>query len=971
MIGKIISHYKILEKLGEGGMGEVYLAEDLKLERQVAIKFLPLYMTRERENVERFQREAKAAAALNHPNIVTIHEIAEENEQIFIVMECIVGDSLRAKIDKGFSGLDEILEIANQICEGLSEAHKANIVHRDIKPENILIDRNGRVKILDFGLAKLKGVSKLTKETSTLGTIHYMSPEQIQGQEEVDHRSDIWSLGVVLYEMLTGRVPFTGDYEQAVIYSILHEDPPFETAKSKPFPNALITLLKKALIKDLSVRTSSISEFETELLKIDDQLNGRRKNWMSRYLKPKLLVPLGLSVIIFSLFLISQIHRMNRIGWAKDVALPKIGELISLGGADVNNIEAYNLAMKAADYISNDPVFIKRMEEITGIISIITEPPGVKIYRKPFDDTERDWEFIGVSPIDSMRMPAYLYHWKFELTGYETLYRQFWSRRSMDFRTGKHPAGLYKCKMIIQGSQPADMIHIPETDNIPAFLIDKYEVTNKQFKEFIDSGGYQNQKFWKIPFVKTGKEISWQDAMLEFRDATGRPGPAPWIGGGYPQGEDNMPVNGISWYEAAAYAEFAGKSLPTVHHWEAAGRGSLGMLSHLFYAMCNFGEKGPVPTGTTKAMTQFGVYDMAGNVREWCWNEADKGCCIRGGAWNDAHYMYRSVTQADPFDRSLKNGIRCVIYPKKSDISDSLFASITTSSPRDLYKETPVSDKIFKIYKDMFSYDKSDLNASVDETKDDSHNWIHEKISFSAAYNNERVLIHLFLPRNTSPPYQTVIYFPGSGSVFVPSSKDIEEYYEFSWNLSYLVKNGRAVVYPVYKGTFERQDDIPNSLHYWYNDSHEFRDYQVKIVKDFKRVIDYLETRPDIDEEKLAYYGFSWGGILGSMIPAVEERIKIAIINAGGLEMYYGKPRPEADYINYVSRVTIPTLMLHGRYDANVSYEHAAKPMFDLLGTPVKDKKLIVYETDHIIPMKELIKESLNWLDRYFGPVKQ
>jgi eukaryotic-like serine/threonine-protein kinase len=970
VIDKIISHYKVIEKLGEGGMGEVYLAEDLKLERKVAIKFLPQHLTKDKENLERFEREAKAAAALNHPNIVTIYEIAEDDDQTFIVMEYIDGESLRDKINRGISNLDEIISLCKQICEGLQEAHKAGIVHRDIKPENILIDKNDRVKILDFGLAKLKGVSKLTKETSTLGTIHYMSPEQIQGIE-VDHRSDIWSLGVVLYEMLTGELPFKGDYEQAVTYAILNEDPQFETAKLKAAPDALVTLLKRLLIQDLSLRASSVSEFKTELIKIHDQLSGERKVEMSRYFKPKFIVPVGLIVLLASLFFIYQIQRMNRIRWAKDVALPKIQELISAGGADVNNIEAYNLAMEAADYIPKDPVLKKRLEDVTGIISVTTEPPGVKIYRKPFNNTEQEWKFIGVSPIDSMRMPAYLYHWKFEMPGYETLYRQFWSRGSMDFRTGKHPAGSYACTMIKQGSQPDNMIYIPETDNIPAFFINKYEVTNKQFKEFIDRGGYQNKNFWKIPFLKNSTEISWQDALREFRDATGRPGPAPWVAGSYPEGEDNMPVNGISWYEAAAYAEFAEKSLPTVYHWGAARKGSLGMISHLFYSMCNFGEKGPVPIGTTKAMTQFGVYDMAGNVREWCWNESDRGRCIRGGAWNDVHYMYSSVTQADQFDRSLKNGIRCVIYPEKGDISDSLFASIKPSRPRDFYKEKPVSDKIFEIYKDMFSYDKVDLNVTVEETKENPNNWIHEKISFSAAYENERILIHLFLPKNSTPPYQTVIYFPGSGSVFVPSSKDIEEYYEFSWNLSYLVKNGRAVVYPVYKGTFERQDGIPNSLHYWYNDSHEFRDYQVKIVKDFKRVIDYLETRPDIDTEKLAYYGFSWGGILGSMIPAVEDRIKIAIINAGGLEMYYGKPRPEIDYINYVSRVTIPTLMLHGRYDANVSFENAAKPMFDLLGTPDKDKKLIVYETDHIIPMKELIKESLNWLDRYFGPVER
>jgi serine/threonine protein kinase/Flp pilus assembly protein TadD len=259
MIGKTFSHYKILEKLGEGGMGEVYLAEDLKLERKVAIKFLPQYMTRNKDNVERFIREAKAAAALNHPNIVTIYEIGEDEGQTFIVMEYIDGESLRDKINRGISNPDEIIDLCKQICEGLQEAHKAEMVHRDIKPENILIDKNNRVKILDFGLAKLKGVSKLTKETSALGTIHYMSPEQLSGKE-VDQRTDIWSLGVVLYEMLTGELPFKGEYEQSVIYAILNDEPTPITNLQSNITSELESTVNKCLEKNLIARYNDISE---------------------------------------------------------------------------------------------------------------------------------------------------------------------------------------------------------------------------------------------------------------------------------------------------------------------------------------------------------------------------------------------------------------------------------------------------------------------------------------------------------------------------------------------------------------------------------------------------------------------------------------------------------------------------------------------------------------------------------------
>ena len=273
MIGKIILHYKIIEKLGEGGMGVVYLVDDLKLERQVAIKFLPEHFTKDKENVERFEREAKATAALNHPNIVTIHEIAEEDDQTFIVMEYVEGKSLREVVIEYNLGLDKVVDIISQISEGLSKAHKAGIVHRDIKPENIIINQDARVKILDFGLAKLKGVSKLTKETSTLGTIHYMSPEQLQGKE-VDHKSDIWSLGVVLYEMLTGEAPFKGNYEQAVIYSIMNEQVEPLTDLRTGVPMELERIMNKSLAKGPNERYQYVDEMLTDLKALKSQRLG-------------------------------------------------------------------------------------------------------------------------------------------------------------------------------------------------------------------------------------------------------------------------------------------------------------------------------------------------------------------------------------------------------------------------------------------------------------------------------------------------------------------------------------------------------------------------------------------------------------------------------------------------------------------------------------------------------------------------
>ncbi len=266
MIGKTVSHYTLLKKLGEGGMGEVYLAHDAALDRRVALKLLPQQATRNKESGERFRREAQAAAQLNHPNIIVIYEIFEEQGQTYISMEYVEGHSLREEISRGPLRIDRVMEIAGQLADGLDAAHQAGIVHRDIKPENILIDSNDRVRILDFGLAKLKTADRLTREHSTLGTVHYLSPEQARG-EDVDQRADLWSLGVVLYEMLTGEIPFKGEYEQAVLYSILNENPRPVQDVRRDIPANMASVVMTLLDKDKTRRIQQASQVLSDLKK--------------------------------------------------------------------------------------------------------------------------------------------------------------------------------------------------------------------------------------------------------------------------------------------------------------------------------------------------------------------------------------------------------------------------------------------------------------------------------------------------------------------------------------------------------------------------------------------------------------------------------------------------------------------------------------------------------------------------------
>ncbi len=285
----IAGRYKIIEELGRGGMGVVYKAEDTKLKRTVALKFLPPELTHISEVKERFMREAQAAAALDHPNICTVHEFDEAEEKPFISMAYIEGQSLKKKIESGPLELDEALRIATQVAEGLHEAHKKGVVHRDIKSSNIMVTEQDHAKIMDFGLARVAGGTLVTKEGTTMGTIAYMSPEQARG-EEVNHRTDIWSLGVVLYEMISGQLPFKGEHDQSVMYSILNEEPEPITNLTPDIPMAIEQIVGKALEKKPDERYQHTEELLEDLRSISEGIEPegiRARLWKAKLLRRK------------------------------------------------------------------------------------------------------------------------------------------------------------------------------------------------------------------------------------------------------------------------------------------------------------------------------------------------------------------------------------------------------------------------------------------------------------------------------------------------------------------------------------------------------------------------------------------------------------------------------------------------------------------------------------------------------------
>jgi dienelactone hydrolase len=961
-------------------MGDVYRARDTRLDRTVAIKILPPHLSSNPELKARFDQEARAISGLQHPNICVVHDIGTDRGLHFMVMEYVAGSTLDLLIPPGGMAVEVALKYAIQVAEALSRAHASGIVHRDLKPSNIMVDETGLVKVLDFGLAKLAEPPSSATEVATIatsagmivGTAAYMSPEQAEGQS-VDTRSDIFSFGSVLYEMLTGKKAFEGKSAAALLSSVIRDDPKSISEIRRNVPAELRGIVSRCLKKNPDDRYKSATELARELKSAREllypesgsELSARRIVREAK--RPWILIPLLLAVIAIAGAALWLAKRARDLRWAREEALPQMSQLADRGKLG----EAYALAVKVEKIIPNDPALTKLWPIISYTISVDSAPEGASVSRGTYGDPNAPWETLGITPLKNVRAPRGNFVWKFEKPGYVTAMRTTAGLIGRVFavpgavdgtvpldETGKAPAGMvrvsparYPTTLFIPGYEGAP--ELPLSD----YWIDKYEVTNRQFKQFVDAGGYRNKEFWKQEFKKDGKTLSWDEAMSGFQDAAGRPGPKDWTQGEYPKGQDDFPVTGVSWYEAAAYAEFAGKSLPTAYHWNRAAGPP---MAAVLVPLSNFGRGGILPVGSKPAMSPWGNYDMAGNVKEWVWNDTGQGTrYVLGGAWDEPTYMFIDPDAQSPFLRASNIGFRCMktIGP---DAIPKVALDILPGARQDLSKRKPVSDELFKVYRSLYAYDKTPLNATVEPFGKEEEDWKVEKITYPAAYGSETEITYLVLPKKAKPPYQTVLFFPGSNALLLRSFS----FYSTA-ALDAILRSGRAVIYPIYKSTYERGDgfesDVPNTSTAW-------RDHVIMWVKDASRSIDYAQTRPDLDHEKLAYYGYSWGAAMGGLIPAVEPRIKVCVLALGGLE--FQQSLPEVEPINFVSRVKQPVLMLNGRYDFFFPVETNQEPFYRLLGSKKDEKKHLLYDTSHAIPRNELIKETLNWLDEYLGPAK-
>jgi serine/threonine protein kinase len=608
IVGHTVGHYRMLSLLGAGGMGEVYLAEDTRLKRRVAIKLLPQDLTNNADRLRRFKQEARATSALNHPNILTLHEIGETDGKHYIVTEYVEGETLRHHVQHSRMRLRDLLDTLVQVASALAAAHQAGIIHRDLKPENLMLRPDGIVKVLDFGLAKLS--EKLLPTTDSLattlsqngtdpgsimGTVQYMSPEQARGQQ-VDARSDIFSFGIMMYEMLAGRLPFVGESSADVLVAILDKEPPPLARFVENLPTELQRIATKCLRKVRNDRYQIAKDLLRDLRNVKEELQLQSKREPSFSTEPS-----------------TKVSKTTDLNLAKN--------------------SAFHLALpKTRFWVSGRSRLKKTLVISLSAIVVIV--------------------FLSIYLYSTFRTPAFHAPSLQNEIDYKGLMVLI-------------PAGEF-----VMGSDNYEIDEKPaHSVSLPAYYIDKFEVTNKQYREFCDATG---RTYPKNP-------ILYPDYFLSKPD---------------------FPVMGIQFDEAVEYANFVGKRLPTEEEWEkAASWDPYTQSKHIWPwgntptpGRANIGTKQPAAVGHyVNDHSAYNVYDMAGNVFEWVDRfyesydqkqnrraERVNGLIFRGGAFNVGLYdaartTYRNYApRSFPSGMSLPIGIRCVVSENNPNLKEFL-----------------------------------------------------------------------------------------------------------------------------------------------------------------------------------------------------------------------------------------------------------------------------------------------------------
>lgn len=699
-----------------------------------------------------------------------------------------------------------------------------------------------------------------------------------------------------------------------------------------------------------------------------DQPVGIRKGWVAA----TAVLVLGLAgVLTWSL------EQRGDERWAREVALPEIEQLVEADKV----FEAFTRIRELEPVLPSDPLLLKLRDAVSIASTIHTQPPGVKVSYRPDGVADAEWIPLGRSPLEDVRLPTDYLQLRFEGDGIVTTHRLVRNPNGLlkNFDVSPNSRKLWPdvaFELAAFGEGREGMAYVePWSSNIalphyqiepaafvPAYFIDIHEVTNAAYQAFVDAGGYGEPRYW-VDLDFGDKE--WSETVATFTDQTDQPGPAGWEMGTFLPGDDQLPVSGVSWFEAVAFCRFSGKELPTFYHWYRAALDYMEVVAPVAPAVVrqsNFAGKGLAPVGQYPAISFYGLKDMGGNAREWLANSDADMRWIAGGAWNQVPYMFLDEEFVAPGARGPTNGFRCMASADGEPTPEALTAATDLRGGVDPRTIEPVDDETYAIYRDQFGYVKQDQESELLSTEQMAY-WRQEKVRIDSPYSADGMEVLLLIPDKAVPPMQALIMMPGSDAFFSGATLEGYDWADYEPSLGAVLQTGRALVLPVWDGTFGRGLRLSSSP-----DEREWREFTrsrgLRWRQDLGATLDYLEARDDIDSSGIGYLGISAGASSPLSMLAVEPRVKTALLVAGGLSLLDGHPLVQP--ANHAPRITIPVLMINGRYDQNFPLESRQQPLFDLLGSGADRKKHVLYDSGHIgYPVSQQRREIIAWLDKW------
>jgi eukaryotic-like serine/threonine-protein kinase len=654
--------------------------------------------------------------------------------------------------------------------------------------------------------------------------------------------------------------------------------------------------------------------------------------------------------------------------------------------------EAYDVLDASGALPASDERVASLLERITTGVEVRSEPPGAAVFLSAWSPESADpaagERFIGTTPLEGVRLPWGPHYVRLELDGFWPAERPLDTYDPTGIGLGPGEALVLSVPLVPASAGRDEMVAVSggsytlASADVPLgltavlddFLIDRFEVSNAEYADFVRAGGYTDPRWWPTPLVTGDDTLSFEDAMVRFVDRSGLAGPRFWSGQQVPAGLEDHPVVGVSWYEAAAYAAFRGKQLPTVYQWEKAARDGRYALGDAYVlpwgqsaagtgsTLANFGSQGTVPGGALPfGVSPYGAHHMAGNVSEWLLNRAGEGRAVTGGSWAGPPYTFSEVSGFDPFFASETLGFRLVyLEGDRQRLSRDQGAE-----PLDLSLHVPEYQPPDAAEADMlrawFDYDPVDLEP-VRTGRIDEGVWIREDWAVQGPFG-ERIPVFVYLPKATLPPYQTLLYVPsGAALAGFTVPEDTE------WTMGPVIRSGRAVVALAMKGMMGNEH--PPDWEPPDPPSVRFRDELVRNAVEMRVAIDYLATRDDIDMERLGYSAFSFGaGSRGSFL-AADGRFSLAVLHGAGIDERVRPVRPEVDPVTYAPYYELPILLVQGRHDEEHPYYTRFLPLYELL--PQEHVTLLLVDGGgHLVGPDERLPVITQFLDEHWGPVER